>query len=696
MAIKYLRDFSDRTYVLPTFPVKVAFANAVSTVLATIEAHFSSQRAKTRSWIQLQYVFSKAEQLLDHLVNIVRTIKKTKCDEDLVSILFNACQHIEHDASWLLFIMQEILSRVSHPFLNRLNTWIGLYHDQSTQLNFQDPRLSFIQIVTDPVKSSSQTPTYLFNPEKLPVFISRDQGQRIYDIGSSLRLLHYHQRDNANVLCSTSPEHALKWAFQWTNVESIVRKAQNYEKSLASAVRGSSTKLSIVGSSTSSNQQSVPVWLENANDDALLKSTELLNQFPIDTSSLPDELSEIVRAALEKQNSYGQEQLEMVPPLSLIPQLSFDPHLNAQFRLVKSACLRLMFRSHNLRHHLELQKAFHLMGDGVFISQISAALFDSSAHGTERELGVMRSGTGMGLKLNERQSWPPASSELRLALMGILNNCYASSSYLRSNNRTRQAGSSELPGSMSFAIRNLPESEIERITNPSSLYALDFLRLQYNPSSPIDEVITSTAIEKYDLIFKHLLRLVRLLFSVSRLPRIQTSALMQRFIFQARHFVNSCASYFFETVIGLNWAEFESHLNRIEKAMKDEDEEQPEMMRDLGGIHELRRSHEACLDKILYGLFLRQRQSKVSALLEEIFTMVLKLESLCRISSPTHTDIQELYSDFGSRVKLFEDVCQGLSGKKISGFPSNTEDTIGRLLMTLNFNGFYNIKMTLP
>ena len=74
--------------------------------------------------------------------------------------------------------------------------------------------------------------------------------------------------------------------------------------------------------------------------------------------------------------------------------------------------------------HLGLQRSFHLLGDGVFVSRLTAALFDPEQASTERERGVMRSGTGMGLRLGSRGTWPPASSELRLALMGILGDCY--------------------------------------------------------------------------------------------------------------------------------------------------------------------------------------------------------------------------------------------------------------------------------
>jgi hypothetical protein len=38
---------------------------------------------------------------------------------------------------------------------------------------------------------------------------------------------------------------------------------------------------------------------------------------------------------------------------------------------------------------------------------------------------------------------------------------------------------------------------------------------------------------------------------------------------------------------------------------------------------------------------------------------------------------------------VFMEVCRGLSGEKIKGVASGTENTLVRLLTVLDFNGFY-------
>jgi gamma-tubulin complex component len=684
-SIRHLRYVSDKEYTSSTFPARVALANCISKTLSVVESYLSACWNTMKSWIGLQYTYSKVEQLLNSLVELAKDMNKAHSDEDLASMIFIRCQNVENEVSWLHSIMLEILSRVCGPLLNKINSWTGLCYDPSLQL---DPQTSDLSFITSQNQDDTNKLEYSFQAQDLPTFLTLELGQTIFDTGRNLRLLQHHQPESAISSPSTSRENALEWAFQWPDVDAIINKAHRYEKLLADTVRGYSTNQSKSGSTSFPTDKRDPAWLSKASDDDFLESIGLLSETPSTMNRQSDKLHDFVQHSLEAQDHFEDEHLGMAPPLSLVPQLSFEPLLRAQARLIKGACLRLAFRSHNLRHHLRLQRAFHLMGDGVFVSQISAALFDSSAQSTERKRGVMRSGTGMGLNLTDRQSWPPASSELRLALMGILSNCYTSLKETQSAQGQGTGRSQHLPGSMSFAIRNLPEAEIQRILDPTSLYALDFLRLQYLPSSPLDQVITTLALEKYDLIFKFLLRLIRLLFSVSRLPRKGVSPATHRFIFEARTFMNTCTSYFFDTVIGLSWADFESYLDRVEKSMADEDTQRPEMMRDLGGIDELRKAHEACLDKMLFGMFLRQRQIKVLVLLEEIFTTILQLEVLCHKASP-EDEIKELHRTFDAKVRLFVEVCKGLSGERMKGVASGTENMLIRLLMALDFNGFY-------
>src|SRR5579871_2396255 len=91
------------------------------------------------------------------------------------------------------------------------------------------------------------------------------------------------------------------------------------------------------------------------------------------------------------------------------------------------------------------------------------------------------------------------------------------------------------------------------------LEALDFIQLLYKPPFPLDAVITSSILEKYDRIFLFLLRLFRMQYVASQLFRDAasrtsfaqgTDPLAQRFRIEAHHFITTIAGYIFHVSIG--------------------------------------------------------------------------------------------------------------------------------------------------
>ena len=126
--------------------------------------------------------------------------------------------------------------------------------------------------------------------------------------------------------------------------------------------------------------------------------------------------------------------------------------------------------------------------------------------------------------------------------MGMLNDSY----YYGVGVGVVESFCPKLPGGISFVIRNISPDEFEQCMNPDSIEALDFLRLQYRPLSPIDAVISPSCLGKYDLIFKLLLRGTRMLFVVNQLSRDstgwtanrhRTNNVVKRFTWEAHHFV---------------------------------------------------------------------------------------------------------------------------------------------------------------
>ncbi|KAI6868123.1 hypothetical protein KC318_g19359 [Hortaea werneckii] len=228
----------------------------------------------------------------------------------------------------------------------------------------------------------------------------------------------------------------------------------------------------------------------------------------------------------------------------------------------------------------------------------------------------------MGLRLGTRdgQRWPPASSELRLTLLGILNEAYYGASPDDALSPGKQA---DLPGGLSFSIRELPDEDIDRVMDAGSLYALDFLRLQYAPPAPLDTIITSGSLQRYDDIFRLLLRLLRLLHTTTQMKRDKAGRSMaggrssiHRIAFAAHHFVSGLLSYFLDIGIAAPWKILQQRLDGVERAIDTEEGASV-------GINGLRNMHNECLDSIRGRLFLKRKQGRAKQLIEELLSAIL-------------------------------------------------------------------------
>ncbi|EOD49832.1 putative gamma-tubulin complex component gcp6 protein [Neofusicoccum parvum UCRNP2] len=327
--------------------------------------------------------------------------------------------------------------------------------------------------------------------------------------------------------------------------------------------------------------------------------------------------------------------------------------------------------------------------------------------------------------------------------MGVLSESYHTSQLYHSTKNQaafkqqekRLRETPDLPGNLSFSIRLLSNEEIEKCMDPNSLYALDFLRLQYTPPPPLNLVMTTSALDKYDQCFRLLLRIVRMLFVVNhQLPRHGLPGVWESKSFrnEAHHFVSAVSSYFFDSGIGETWTAFEAALNGLERRMRAEDASSASTNSSFGslvteGLESVRAAHEECLDRILFALLLRRRQAQVMKLLEEIFETILAFAkrandhqlsgggaaTVQRVSPDEAREIREMYMLFRSKVNVFMTVCRGLLGKRggygsrkagggsslfaaaaaeKGGFvrSSDEENTIDRLLLKLEMNGYYS------
>lgn len=583
------------------------------------------------------------------------------------------------------------------------------------KLQHQSQSPGFVKVIEQSCKVEDKREMkkleYEFEPFSMPSFITEEDARVIFDTGKSLRLLEAHQPEHPLLepFAETGVETPnLTWNFSWEDIQRIQTQAQEYERTLQIAIED----FDLEGTRRTSTQLNRK---QNNTEANMFLSEETVRAYiSASISAIERPLSELSTTGVDALSDFGCLNINEVPketfapPISLVPTLSFHSLISTQAHLTNRACLRLLFKDHDLRSHFTLLHRYSLFGDGVFASRLSHALFDPELQTTERRKGHSRAGTS-GLKLGSRDTWPPASSELRLALMGILTDSYY--------HATQSDGGSsmfrnELPGGLSFSIREMSEQELQRCVDPDSIEALDFLKLEYKPPSSLDAVITPTSLLKYDAVFKLLLRATRILFVVNQLfrdtkigsmaHRRSIDTVTQSFRIESHHFISALCAYLFEGV-QVNWTKLLERLEDVERNI------------DRGGtdsLSNLRDFHDMVLDRMMFALILRKRQAQVMKLLEEIFGMVLQFARHITLEKASfgkaegivnRTDLGKIYEKFRKKVRVFISVCRGLSERRGQGgtaahheLSRNREtgedggNTIGQLLLKLEMSGFYS------
>ncbi|KAJ4289175.1 hypothetical protein N0V90_011517 [Kalmusia sp. IMI 367209] len=695
----YLRSFVERTFIsADSLSARVALATSVSSLLSTFEEHLGRQSANIKSLLQLQRLFTKPREILNYIARTIDAVKHAQNNEQLSSLVHRRLLETEEGGSYIRQLSCQILSRIAQPSMDLLGEWIGIRQEQET-VPFSD-RGGFV--AASDISEQQGPPEYVYRPELMPRFVSPEDGSTVFETGNSLRFLKYHHPEHplASLQKFAVKPPSLEWKFGWQDIECVSDKAKAYENNLRNAIlefsRGS---LSSKPADTGVNKTTSQETNEGMNfENYIEQSMQTLDGPPKQPlSGLPDELKLLTERILSTHSeTQSSESNTFSPPLSITSTLSFGPLLLAQAKLVNATTLRLFFRSHNLRLHLALQRQYQLLGDGVFSSGLASALFDPERESAKRHKGQMRSGVHMGLQLGSRESWPPASSELRLALMGLLSESYYSSALFHSTQkqnatRTDRRDNNELPGQLNFAVRQLEESQMERIMDPYGLYALDFLRLQYAPPSPLNLVITPIALDKYDYIFRFLLRLLRMIFVVAHLPRQYADSESRLFRTEAHHFVTALSTYIFQTGIAEHWDVFQSHVTSLERRLAEEDAANELGTHVTEGLASIRDAHEKCLDSILFSLLLRRRQRNVMALIEEIFELILLFAKKQNPDTTVEESVKNMYLNLRGKIKVFLNVCRQLAGKKGYGKGKGTteEDTMDRLGVLLEMNGYF-------
>ncbi|KAL9580007.1 MAG: hypothetical protein Q9212_004750 [Teloschistes hypoglaucus] len=673
----------------------VALGSGVNIILSALQAHLGDSLASVRTVLQLQDLVQQPRLLLSCLAPMVSEATKL-WDSESVSMVFSLVQDMEVSVPRFQPIMNHLLAHVAHPWLKSLELSLGLGAE------------SFLSAVSEPDREDKEK-----RLQRIPRFITSSIVKTVLETDQSLKLLQTHDPEHPMARPSTLSlfePPSLRWLFTWHDIDRTQAQAQRYEGAALKALK----EYHLHGTFT------LPQRLDNeerpmsSSHDLIVQTTfpDLLSQVegPLDTILMPGPSALATTVSQTLSNGVSVDEALAHPPISLTPELSISGLLTAQSRLLAHSTLHLLFHTHGLRSHLRLLHAYLLLSNGPFLVRLSHALFDPSLPSAAFQKGRIRAAGregGVGLQLGSREVWPPASSELRIVLMGILTESYHSSFPDRLNKLSGGTVASELPGDLSFAIRgDMSDAELDKCINPDGLEALDFLKVGYRAPKPLGTVITTDVLDRYERISRLLLRGARLCWVVRSLltdhshnilrQRRRNKGTVQRFEIKSHHFVTTIFSYFSDSINEI-WMAFEHRLDAIEAQL-----DNYEVGRKLDGISGVRTLHEEVLDRILAACLLRRRQAKVMGLLEEILGLVLKFAGMLRRAGEgkeveDDKAVEELYALFKRKSRVFLTVIRGLQeqkslvgGEKMlgtgrAGAGEEMGNGIGRLVLLLDW-----------
>lgn len=666
-------------------------SSTIGVIIFNIEQQISDQSRNIVSLLQIKTLFHRLEDLISALAAIVGATQKAVSDAQVISTVMERATFYTQRYHWIENLLHEVVIRVTQPWFRFIENWIGLRSEESTFKQTLSSGSSFVKLIVDEPAKFNIGPArvdHIYQAEHMPSFIPADQARSIFESGRSLQLLKQSHPNypiaKRDVLSGTG-DLDMQCASTWADIEKIQTKAKDYELRLRAEIKKYHSSGLIAHGVPCSSPNGIS---QTADADVTEKAFEL---FDIDEEKsahgpvvnykalAKDVTHQLLAKARKLEPDPTDQKRALGPELASGFHLSIAPIIASQALLIDYSCLHHLFKEHHIRHHLNMQWRFQLLGDGSFVSRLSNSLFDPEMESGERKSGKVRSGVDTGLRLGSRDTWPPASSELRLVLIGLLGDCYFGRTDADDSEKAHIRKDNELPGGLSFGIRELSDEEVDRCKNPNAIEALDFLRLQYTPPRVLESVITKRSLNKYDQLFKHLLRLLRMVSTVKGLIRDSTSRgslsggtrnVFQKFRVDAQHFVLALSHYCFHVGIGSTWQRFQETLARIERCINRGDIDGT--IEAAHSVPRLRDYHEDMLDQMLFAFFLSKRHAQAAKLLESIFGTILAFGPLSSadgqgLRCESEGTVLNLYRAFKKQTAAFVGYLRGLeSGKATS------------------------------
>ena len=422
---------------------------AIGSVLAGIERHMEIVRGDAVSILQIQSSFARPGQLLKAVSDLVNEFLDSgqNVARTLVAA-FKVAEDVSERSSWLQNIVQKFVQNVSLPLLRG----VGEELLGNCACGLGEPSRPHCQVLIESALLSQE---------------SKDLLRKTLDNLDMLSSLP--DTSSASRQPISDGHESLSYEYSTAGFDILHGKAKRLEQSLIDAIV--ICRQDTKAFSAHDEQGPLDMW-----DRGL----ELINPWLLDldlSSPLGPNKHDSGLATEDVLTETVCQDIGCIQPPSHLNidfplqhmESSILPFVLARYRATTYSLLSSIMQQDHLAEHLTLNLKYQLFGNPFFAKRISTALFDAAQTSSEGRRKV----AGSGLRLQARDKWPPTSSEVRVALMHVLSESFLVSkeqvSYSKITNNM-----DKLDETISFAIRDLTDTELEACRDVNSIHALDF------------------------------------------------------------------------------------------------------------------------------------------------------------------------------------------------------------------------------
>lgn len=184
----------------------LALANCANSVISALRYRLSTVPASSlNSILALQALIQTPALILSTFLDLIRQLRNTADETDLLGKLFDILQEHEHKGGWIREFLLHIFRRVSKPWLEFVEEWLGFREERDVLVGVEMKKKEryFIGVEEEMVRIEGDGKAvqtlgdyYVLKRESIPTFLSWEDAVVLFETGKSLRYLQNCKPDH--------------------------------------------------------------------------------------------------------------------------------------------------------------------------------------------------------------------------------------------------------------------------------------------------------------------------------------------------------------------------------------------------------------------------------------------------------------------------------------------------------------------